>query len=191
MIENTKRRSCWYLWLALGLAALGCVYYYSVHLFGITSAPAATVARVSLPDGIPLTLKRESFAYNLVRFLASPVEVTASASFVLDRINFEFGSLELTMESAQKIDEIATILKSYPSVEVRVDGYTDNLGDPAESKRRSLARAQAIKEMLVRSGIEPSRVATEGHGQDGPVASNDTQDGRATNRRLELVVLKK
>ena len=74
---------------------------------------------------------------------------------------------------------------------MRLEGHTDNTGDTEENKKLSLARAEAVKDALLRGGIDASRMTTEGYGQEKPVASNDTDAGKAKNRRLELVVVKK
>jgi outer membrane protein OmpA-like peptidoglycan-associated protein len=74
---------------------------------------------------------------------------------------------------------------------VQLEGHTDNTGDANSNKQLSLARANAVKDSLVSSGIDAGRVTTEGYGQEKPIASNDTETGKARNRRLELVVVKK
>ena len=82
-------------------------------------------------------------------------------------------------------------MKCFPQTQVQLDGYTDNTGDAAANKKLSLDRATAVKDLLVKGGIEESRMTTQGFGQDNPVASNDTEEGKAKNRRLELVVQKR
>ncbi|HVI85061.1 MAG TPA: OmpA family protein [bacterium] len=72
-----------------------------------------------------------------------------------------------------------------------MDGYTDNTGDAAANKKLSLDRANAVKDLLMKGGVEESRMTTQGFGQDNPIASNDTEEGKAKNRRLELVVEKR
>ena len=74
---------------------------------------------------------------------------------------------------------------------MQLEGHTDNTGDAAANKKLSQDRADAVKELLVKGGIEASRVSTAGYGQEKPIASNATEDGKAQNRRLELVVAKK
>jgi outer membrane protein OmpA-like peptidoglycan-associated protein len=106
-------------------------------------------------------------------------------------LNFESGTTTLTPESRQTVADLASILKAYPSTVVRLEGHTDNTGDAGENKKLSQARAEAVKESLTRSGIDVSRVTTVGYGQERPIASNDTESGKATNRRLELAVVQK
>ena len=80
---------------------------------------------------------------------------------------------------------------AYPGTSVALEGYTDNTGDAAANQKLSLDRATAVKQAMVTGGIDESRVAATGYGQENPVAPNDTEEGRAKNRRLELVVVKR
>jgi OOP family OmpA-OmpF porin len=74
---------------------------------------------------------------------------------------------------------------------VRLDGHTDNVGDRASNVDLSLARANAVARLLTERGVQASRITTAGFGPDRPVASNDTEEGRASNRRIELTVTRK
>jgi outer membrane protein OmpA-like peptidoglycan-associated protein len=145
----------------------------------------------TLPNGVTLSLPRDSLNYHLVRFLGSKDDVEVPRTFVFDRLNFTFGTTQLTTESLPTLRDLAAILKAYPSVEVRLDGHTDNVGDAAANQRLSLERAESVKALLVKSGIAAKRISTAGYGQDKPIAPNTTDAGKAKNRRLELVVLKK
>ena len=136
-------------------------------------------------------MPENSFNYNLAKFLADATPTTAPKAFVFDQLNFESGTTTLTPESRQTVADLASILKAYPSTVVRLRGHTDNTGDAGENKKLSQARAEAVKESLTRSGIDVSRVTTVGYGQERPIASNDTEAGKATNRRLELAVVQK
>jgi len=80
-------------------------------------------------------------------------------------------------------------MKAYPNVAVRLEGCTNNTGDADANKKLSLDRAVAMKEMMVKGGIAEVRIiGTDGYGQEKPIAPNDTEEGRAKNRRTELVV---
>jgi K(+)-stimulated pyrophosphate-energized sodium pump len=74
---------------------------------------------------------------------------------------------------------------------VQLEGHTDNTGDPEANKKLSVDRAEAVKALLVAGGIDAARIKTAGWGQEKPIASNDTEEGKAKNRRTELTVTKK
>jgi outer membrane protein OmpA-like peptidoglycan-associated protein len=82
-------------------------------------------------------------------------------------------------------------LKSYQPVAIVLEGHTDSTGDAAANKKLSLDREVAVKELLVGGGVANARINTAGYGPEKPIASNDTEDGRAKSRRLELVVEKR
>ena len=74
---------------------------------------------------------------------------------------------------------------------VRLEGHTDSTGDAAANKKLSFDRAIVIKEIMIKGGIADERIGTDGYGQEKPIASNETENGRAKNRRTELVVEKR
>ena len=110
-------------------------------------------------------------------------------SFTFDELQFETGSATLTPTSSTQLAALAAVLKAYPSVAVSVGGHTDNTGDAAANKRLSAERAAAVKQALLGGGIAATRITDEGYGPEKPIASNDTEEGRAKNRRVELVVM--
>ena len=108
--------------------------------------------------------------------------------FVFAHINFETGSATITPGSVQTLTGLASVLKCYPSARVELDGYTDSTGNPAANQKLSMDRADAVKDLLVKNGVEESRISTKGFGETHPLASNATATGRAENRRTEMVV---
>ena len=109
-----------------------------------------------------------------------------------DRILFATGSATIDRgKSTEQINNITEILKAYEGVEIKIGGYTDNTGNPESNMRLSAARAQAVKNALVAGGINGARITTEGYGIAHPVATNDTPEGRALNRRIAVNVTKK
>jgi OOP family OmpA-OmpF porin len=106
------------------------------------------------------------------------------------KLHFEFGSAKIAPESEAVVAEYAQFLKESPSYKAIVMGHTDNVGSDQSNKALSEARAQSVKAMLVENGIDPQRLKTEGKGESQPVASNDTAEGRAKNRRIEVWLLK-
>lgn len=102
----------------------------------------------------------------------------------LKNLLFEVGSSVLQNAEIPELDKLIVILKSNESVSVRISGHTDNSGDPDENKLLSLERAESVAAYLTDKGIDGSRITTEGFGSEVPVASNDTEEGRAQNRRV-------
>jgi outer membrane protein OmpA-like peptidoglycan-associated protein len=107
---------------------------------------------------------------------------------VLRGVNFDFNSATLRPDATPVLDQAATILKENPGIDVRVEGHTDNVGSAQYNQALSLRRAEAVYRYLVNQGIDPERLRVEGFGLTRPVASNDTESGRAQNRRVELKV---
>jgi len=79
------------------------------------------------------------------------------------------------------------VMKDKPSMKVSVEGHTDSVGSEAYNRRLSERRARAVRDYMVENGISPSRIATRGFGKSRPVASNETAEGRAQNRRVEII----
>ncbi len=103
-------------------------------------------------------------------------------------INFDTGKSTIKPESAQAIEEVAKLLKADPGLKIHVVGHTDNVGGRDANIKLSQERAEAVLQALVRDhGIAAARLSSYGCGPFAPVASNDTEEGRAKNRRVELV----
>jgi len=153
----------------------------------VTPAPPANV--IQLPGGITLNVPMGSIGHNLATYLASGQP--APRTFTFDNLNFDSGNVVVTPESTATLDAIATTLNAYPNVAVRLEGHTDNVGAHAANVSLSLARADAVKRMLAERGVDAARITTAGLGPDHPITSNDTEQGRAQNRRLELTVTRK
>jgi len=101
-------------------------------------------------------------------------------------VQFEHNSAKLLSESYKILDQISRILVTYPEYKIEISGYTDNTGSADINKKLSEQRARACRDYLISKGLQWSRVASRGFGSNKPIASNDTQQGRATNRRVEF-----
>lgn len=142
-----------------------------------------------LPNGMELNIPEMGVENNLIKFLddaSAPISTDKWLNF--DRINFATGSSNLTEESMDQVSNISEILKAYPNVKMKIGGYTDNTGNAQGNLKLSDSRAKAVMAAIVAKGIEASRLSAEGYGDQHPVASNDTEEGRAQNRRIAVRV---
>ena len=101
-------------------------------------------------------------------------------------ISFDFNSASVKPEFRPALDQVAQTLASYQSTFVDVSGHTDSVGTVAVNQRLSEQRAQSVADYLSYQGVARPRIATRGFGKSMPIASNDTEDGRAQNRRVEI-----
>jgi OOP family OmpA-OmpF porin len=102
-------------------------------------------------------------------------------------INFDTGKATIRPDSKPIIDQIVQMMKANGGLELSVEGHTDNVGDSKSNQALSENRAKAVAAAIIMQGIEAKRLGTAGYGQDKPVADNSTEEGRAKNRRVELV----
>ncbi|HYC85528.1 MAG TPA: OmpA family protein [Chryseosolibacter sp.] len=108
--------------------------------------------------------------------------------FILDEVLFERNSANLNDKFTFRLDSLVELLQSGKHLTVRISGHTDNTGSEAHNLKLSANRAQAVAEYLVGSNIAESRITFEGFGSSKPIAPNDTERGRAKNRRVEIAI---
>ncbi len=104
----------------------------------------------------------------------------------LEKIQFDVNSAQLRAESQAELDKVAAFLSANASAEIELSGHTSSEGGAALNRELSFRRVLSCKAYLVQAGIEAARITTVGHGPDQPVADNDTEAGRAQNRRVEM-----
>ncbi len=118
-----------------------------------------------------------------------PPAPPAKRKIVLRGVNFDFDKASIRADAADILDEAARVLKEEPGIDVSVEGHTDAVGSDAYNQRLSERRALGVHDYLVRLGVSSGRLRTRGFGESQPVASNETAEGRAQNRRVELNIL--
>lgn len=187
----------WWPAVLAGLAALAFLAFLvsRTHQPQVAStrvdAPSAAprqLASITLPDGARLTVGQGGSVHQLSTFLADGAATDLPKRFVFDDLHFESGSTRLTPEGQRTVSSLLAVLNAYPSVRVVLEGHTDATGDAAANKTLSQQRAEAVKRILSDGGVAADRIEAQGYGQERPVADNDSDGGRARNRRLELVV---
>ena len=158
------------------------------------STPNANLGKFSvqkLTSGIELNIPEFGIENKLLTFIKSDKPVDKTTWFDFDRLLFQTGSATLEPQSQEQLKNIAEILKAHPSVTIKLGGYTDNTGNAASNLKLSQDRANSVRVELEKMGIGKDRLEAEGYGQEHPVASNDTEEGRAQNRRISVRVTKK
>jgi outer membrane protein OmpA-like peptidoglycan-associated protein len=120
------------------------------------------------------------------RVVEPQAEVAAFETVVLRRLNFQFDEADLTPPARESLAELASRLKQQQGVSVVIEGHTDAFGSDGYNLELGRKRAEAVKQYLVSRGVEDGSIEVASRGEDQPVASNDTEDGRAMNRRTEL-----
>lgn len=115
---------------------------------------------------------------------------TTSPPVVLRNVLFETGSAELKPESLFELNQLLQLLEKNSTLKIQINGHTDNVGSEADNLVLSTNRAKAVKDFLIKNGIESKRLSHRGYGETKPIDSNNTTWGRQNNRRTEFVMLK-
>ena len=118
-----------------------------------------------------------------------PIEVNASV--VLKNIFFDFNKYDLEPQSQAELDRVVQLLQENPTVKIQLEGHTDNIGSAADNLKLSENRAKAVVSYLISKGIDSKRLVAKGYGATQPIADNNTDEGRAQNRRTELKIVSK
>ncbi|MEW6417630.1 MAG: OmpA family protein [Nitrospirota bacterium] len=113
---------------------------------------------------------------------------------VIDRMtitaNFDFDKSDIKESEIEKLKKAVEFVKNYPGFKIKIEGHTCSIGTEKYNQGLSERRAEAVKKYLIEEGrIEAKRITTIGYGESNPVASNETEEGRAKNRRVEILIL--
>jgi outer membrane protein OmpA-like peptidoglycan-associated protein len=209
--EPVRRESNWWKW-ALALLALIPILYFLLSRnarlphpeVSMPSVPAPAVAptvppanlgpmtQVKLPNGVTLNVPGNGVETRLLAFIKDPNrKVDDKTWFSFDRLEFNTDSDVLKPGSEEQIRNIAAIEKAYPNVNLKIGGYTDNVGDEAHNLDLSQRRATKTMDAIAAAGVDRSRLSAEGYGEQFPVADNSTAEGRDRNRRIDMRVTSK
>ncbi len=160
--------------------------WYNMDVHGIGKLRYAT-------SGVALTLQQSPPPpppTPAAKVAAPPPEPAppTKKKIVLRGVNFDFDKSNIRADAQPILEEACKALKAEPSIDVSCDGYTDSIGSEQYNLGLSKRRANAVRDWLIKCGIPASRLTARGFGETNPVASNETAEGRAQNRRTELVV---
>lgn len=117
------------------------------------------------------------------------VKFEPAKSYRLDNVYFDFGKFTLRPESFKELDELVSYMKWKENEKIEIVGHTDNVGNDSDNQKLSQQRAEAIRQYLIKKGINTTRVMAKGYGATIPVADNATEEGRQKNRRTEVKIL--
>jgi OOP family OmpA-OmpF porin len=157
------------------LVPKNCVYDVKYKQF---TADALYGKKLNIPGGDDLI----TFNYT--------IRVQLPKTYTLNNVFFDTGKASLRIESNKELDELAEFMSHQKVLVIEVAGYTDNVGADDDNLKLSQARADAVRNYLIKKGIGQDRIQAKGYGSANPVASNDTPEGKQQNRRTEVHILK-
>lgn len=146
-----------------------------------TAVDFALVAQQRVPP--PVALKKQAVKRPKVF-----IEKDKKKIVITEKIFFQLGKSRIMPVSYDILNELAGLLVQNPGIKIRVEGYTDNTGSPSVNLKLSQARAEAVRDYLIRNGVAPDRMTARGYGMKNPIADNRTAKGRAENRRVEFII---
>jgi K(+)-stimulated pyrophosphate-energized sodium pump len=157
-----------------------------------TEVVATETLSKELSTGVSLSFAQGGIEDQMIKFIESSDSLAGKENwFNFVNLNFSTGSDKLDSTSLLEVNNISEIMKAFPAVAIKLGGYTDNVGAAASNLELSSKRAAAVKAALVALGTDAARLESEGYGDQHPAASNDTEEGRAQNRRIAVSVRKK
>ncbi len=118
------------------------------------------------------------------------IKFQPATAYTLDNVLFETGKANLKNTSFKAIDELASAMAVKSTMEIEIAGHTDNVGDKSANLTLSQERAEAVRNYLIKKGIEANRITAKGYGDTKPVADNTTSAGKQQNRRTEVKIIK-
>lgn len=148
--------------------------------------------KFKLPNGFELNVPKNGVENKIVTWMNDKTKVVDKTTwFNFDRLLFDTGKSTLTADSQEQLKNVAAIMKAYPTMEIKLGGYTDNTGNAAANLKLSDERAKSVMAELVKLGVGTTKIAAEGYGDQFPVADNSTEEGRSQNRRIGIRITKK
>ena len=164
-------------------------------ILSVTGEDLGGMMTKTFADGTEIRIPERGVESRLAAFIEdSSRAVDKTTWFDFDRLLFDTGKATLKFDSSgteEQLANVVAILKAHPQAELKIGGYTDNTGDAKANMQLSGDRAKAVMAELAARGIAASRLAAEGYGDQYPVAGNDTEQGKAKNRRVSLRVTRK
>ena len=176
----------------------------NMELQSVMTDPETGEYMIALPSGrnYAMTVSTEGYMFHSENFNIPPTSsyqeirknicmysVDPGSRIVLNNVFFDTGSSNLRLDSHGELERLANMFLVYPSLCIEVSGHTDNLGNRMYNIQLSQRRAEAVRQYLIKLGVQPSQVIAKGYGPDRPRDSNATEAGRQNNRRVEAKIL--
>lgn len=159
---------------------------FSFSIFGSSKYQVTAEAEGYIPRTVIVDPKE---AVNQV--IKRDIELTSmGGTVVLNHLIFAQGKAVIDPKSYQELDEVVAMLKENPKMEIQLEGHTDNRGNAEANLKLSQSRVDAVKKYMTSKGINKNRIDTKAFGGSKPIATEDTDEARARNRRVEMRVLK-
>jgi len=173
---------------AAGGGAIGAVIGKAA---GNTAMGAIIGAAVGGATGAVIGHKMDKQAEEMKKVLGDAEVRRVGEGIVIDfkeKVLFGFDRSDLGSSAATNLDKLINVLNKYPDTDIKILGHTDNKGTAAYNQGLSERRANSVSGYLRNHGINSGRISTKGMGKNDPIASNDTEEGRSQNRRVEFVI---
>lgn len=177
---------------AIGAGAGAAIGGVIGHQSGNTVVGAIIGATVGGATGAVIGRQMDKQAEELQRDLkGATVERVGEGILITfnSGLQFNLNSYELETTTKSNLDDLAKTLKKYDDTDILIEGHTDSSGEDAYNMKLSDSRADAVKDYLKLKGVKAGRIDTEGYGETQPLQSNDTDAGRAVNRRVEVAIV--
>ncbi len=139
-------------------------------------------------DDVKIKAKDCYSLQEMMAFITLGEDISDKAICMFD-LKFDFGKATIRNESKKQLDEVVEMLTQFPDMTIQINGHTDNVGNAEFNQKLSEQRAKAVCDYLIKSGIDANRMNYAGKGFELPIDTNDTEEGRARNRRVEIEIL--
>lgn len=183
--------------LAMHNVTVGAKFTY---LFSMNKAPRQRKPKKTSPEPTPIQRDTIQKIEDTITITPPPAIVVTDTlhlgekvvqkeqAIIIQDLLFEFRTANIIPSSMKSLDALVELLYRHPNIHIMLIGHTDSIGTAAFNLRLSQQRADAVRKHLIRNGIDPSRLATDGRGATEPISTNETEEGRQLNRRVEFII---
>ncbi len=177
--------------LAVQMAASGCSFSASASAQAggkrVVHGDEAIVVEATQPAA---PASKPPVVPKIVKPTLLKAKIVGKKIEISEKVMFDYNKASIKVESHDLLGDVAKVIKEHKNIDkIRIEGHTDADGDAKYNKKLSQKRADAVKSFLVKAGIDGSKLKAVGYGEDKPVASNETEEGKEKNRRVEFNII--